>query len=258
MGNYVIIEKLGRIGYVIMNRPEKRNALNGDMVKGLIEAFDQIEKDSEVKVVVLKGEGKVFCSGADLEDIKKMQVNSFEENLSDSEHLKSLFYKIYTFPKVVIAQVHGHAIAGGCGLVSVCDFSFVVPSAFMGYSEVRIGFVPAMVLVFLLRKIGEGAAKSLLLGGELVPGEKARKLGLVNDVFEAEELEEKVKEFAEGLVKQNAGQSLALTKEMIAKVQEMGLEEALDYAAQMNAKARENEDCKRGIAAFLEKKSIEW
>ncbi|WP_230981234.1 enoyl-CoA hydratase-related protein [Echinicola salinicaeni] len=241
-----------------MNRPEKRNALNGEMVDGLLTALDLVERDEEVRAVILKGEGKVFCSGADLEDIKKMEANGFEENLADSRHLKTLFYKIYTFPKVVIAQVHGHAVAGGCGLVAVCDFSFVVPSAFMGYTEVRIGFVPAMVLVFLLRKIGEGAAKSLLLGGELVAGEKAKELGLVNDVFETEELEGKVKAFAEGLVKQNSGQSLALTKEMIAKVQEMDLEEALDYAAHMNAKARGNEDCKRGIAAFLEKKSIEW
>ncbi|UCS93759.1 enoyl-CoA hydratase/isomerase family protein [Echinicola marina] len=258
MGNHVVIEKQGRIAYVIMNRPEKRNALNGEMVGRLIAAFDALEKDAEVRVVILKGEGKVFCAGADLEDIKNMQLNNFEENLADSRHLKELFYKIYTFPKVVIAQVHGHAIAGGCGLVSVCDFSFVVPAAFMGYTEVRIGFVPAMVLVFLLRKIGEGAAKSLLLGGELVSGEKAKALGLVNEVYDAGELEEKVRGFAEGLLKQNSGQSLALTKEMIAKVQEMGLEDALDYAAHMNAQARGTEDCKKGIAAFLEKKTIEW
>lgn len=258
MEKHVKIAIKDKLAIITLNRPEKRNALNVAMVEGLQEALGQVEGEREVKVVILKAEGKVFCSGADLGDIRKMQHNSFEENLEDSQKLKTLFYRMYTFPKVLIAQVQGHALAGGCGLVSVCDFAFAVPEAKLGYTEVRIGFVPAMVLVFLIRKLGEGVARSLLMGGELIDGGKAAQIGLVNGVFEAGELEKKVLSVAERLIKQNSGQSMSLTKEMIDKVQGMPLEEALDYAAKMNAQARESEDCKRGIAAFLEKKSIDW
>ncbi|GAB3645481.1 enoyl-CoA hydratase-related protein [Echinicola sediminis] len=258
MGNHVKIAFKDKLAIITLNRPEKRNALNAAMIDGLQDALDKVEGEKKAKVVILKAEGKVFCSGADLADIRKMQENSYEENLEDSQKLKALFQRIYTFPKVVIAQVQGHALAGGCGLVSVCDFAYTVPEAKLGYTEVRIGFVPAMVLVFLIRKIGEGKAKAMLLGGELIAGDQAAKVGLVNGVFEAGELEKRVLSVAEGLVLQNSGQSMALTKQMIAKVQGMPLEEALDYAAEMNARARESEDCKKGIAAFLEKKSIDW
>ncbi|QDH77822.1 enoyl-CoA hydratase/isomerase family protein [Echinicola soli] len=258
MEEQVKFEQKGRVGYVILARPEKRNALNAAMVSGLQQALDKCETADEVKVTIIKAEGKVFCSGADLEDIKRMQDNTFEENLEDSERLKELFYRIYTFPKVVIAQVQGHALAGGCGLISVCDFAYAVPQAKMGYTEVRIGFVPAMVLVFLLRKLGEGKAKELLLTGELVEAADARETGLVNDVFEADELEENVYQVAQGLIERNSGEAMAMTKKMITEVQDMSMEEALDYAARMNAKARETEDCKQGIKAFLEKKKIDW
>lgn len=258
MEKHVKIAFKDKLAIVTLNRPEKRNALNAAMIEGLQHALDEIENNTGVKLVILKAEGKVFCSGADLADIKKMQGNSYEENLEDSLKLKALFYRIYTFPKIIIAQVQGHALAGGCGLVSICDFAYAVPEAKLGYTEVRIGFVPAMVMVFLIRKLGEGIAKSLLLGGEMIDGKKAAQIGLVNEVFSAEELDEKVLAIAEKLAQQNSGQSMAMTKGMIATVQEMHLEEALNYAAQMNARARENKDCKRGIAAFLEKKSIDW
>ncbi|AGA76634.1 enoyl-CoA hydratase/isomerase family protein [Echinicola vietnamensis] len=258
MEEHVKFEQKGRIGYVILSRPEKRNALNAAMVSGLQAALDRCEAIETVKVVIIKAEGKVFCSGADLQDIERMQDNTFDENLADSEGLKKLFLRLYTFPKVVIAQVQGHALAGGCGLVSVCDFAYAVPTAKLGYTEVRIGFVPAMVLVFLVRKLGEGKAKELLLTGELLVAPAAKEIGLIQEVFEPAALDGAVQEIAERLISQNSGESMALTKKMIAAVQDLPLEEALEYAARMNAKARETEDCKRGIAAFLGKKKIEW
>ncbi|WP_200974381.1 enoyl-CoA hydratase/isomerase family protein [Echinicola sp. 20G] len=258
MEDQVKLEQKDRLGYIILNRPEKRNALNAAMVKGIQGALDVFEQSNTVKVVIIKAEGKVFCSGADLEDIKKMQTNTYEENLQDSQLLKALFYRLYNFPKLVIAQVQGHALAGGCGLVSVCDFVYAAPQAKLGYTEVKIGFVPAMVLVFLLRKLGEGKAKELLLGGELIEASQAVSVGLVNAVIEPENLDQKVQELANHFVEHNSGSSMALTKEMIGKVQGMPLEDALDYAAQMNARARASEDCKKGIAAFLEKKKIQW
>lgn len=247
-----------RIGYLELNRPEKRNALNAEMVEALKDAIRAFNEDKEVKVIVIKAAGKVFCSGADLAYLQSLQSNTYEENLADSRSLKDLYHSIYTSPKVIIAQIQGHAIAGGCGLATVCDFSFSVKEAKFGYTEVKIGFIPAIVKVFLIRKIGEGKAKQLLLDGDLISAADARDFGLINWVVEENELEEKVFKYAQKLIKQNSGQSMALTKEMIAKVQERSLIDGLEYAASMNAKARGTADCQKGIAAFLNKESIQW
>ncbi|WP_296620666.1 enoyl-CoA hydratase-related protein [Marivirga sp.] len=252
------IEIKDRIGYIILNRPEKRNALSYEFVGELKQAFAQLKEDDNAKVIVLRAEGKAFCAGADLAYIQGLQSNTYEENLEDSNHLKELFYQIYTYPKVVIAEIQGHALAGGCGLATVCDFSYTVPHAKFGYTEVKIGFIPAIVKVFLLRKIGEGKSKELLLSGKLYEAADAQKMGLVNEVVEAEKLSETVYEFAQQLIQNNSGQSMAFTKQMIAEVQEKGLEEGLQYAAEQNAKARASEDCKKGIAAFLNKETPSW
>ena len=187
-----------------------------------------------------------------------MQQNTFEENLADSSQLKELFEIIYTHPKIIIAQVEGAAIAGGCGLATVCDFTFAVTEAKFGYTEVKIGFVPAIVMIFLLRKIGEAKAKELLLTGKLFDATQAYQFGVVNAVYSKEEIATKVKEFATSLCNDASAQSLSLTKEMIGKVQELPSKEALNYAAEMNAKARSTEDCKKGIAAFLNKENLKW
>jgi len=254
----VNVSSKNRIGYITINRPEKRNALSSELVGSLKRAFSWMESAEEVKVVVLKANGKVFCAGADIEYLKKLQENTYEENLEDSNHLKELFLKIYLFPKPVIAQVQGHAIAGGCGLVTVCDFAFSVPEAKFGYTEVRIGFIPAVVMVFLLRKTGEGQAKHLLLTGELITAENAVDHHLINDVIDGDQLEEKVVVFANKLIEKNSATSMAITKKMISEVQSMSLEDSLNYAADMNAKARSTKDCHRGIAAFLNKEKIVW
>lgn len=247
-----------RIGYLTLNRPEKKNALNAAMVSDLKSQFKKAEEDDDVKVIVLRANGDVFCSGADLESLQKLQKNSHEENLQDSNHLKELFIQIYTLKKVVVAQVQGHALAGGCGLATVCDFTFAVPTAKLGYTEVKIGFVPAIVMVFLLRKIGEQKAKQLLLSGELIAGDDTVKMGLVNYMVSPETLSEEVMSFAKRLIQNNSIQSMELTKQMIAQSQSMPLSEGLDYAAEMNAKARSTSDCQRGIAAFLNKEKLTW
>lgn len=256
--NYIEYSKENRIGYIVLNRPEKSNALNFAVVSELKTAFSQAAEDKEVKVIILKAKGKVFCAGADLGYLQQLQQNNYQENLQDSNHLRELFYQIYTLNKIVIAQVHGHAIAGGCGLASVCDFAFTVPAAKFGYTEVRIGFVPAIVTIFLLRKIGEMKAKSLLLSGELITAAEAKDLGLVNNIFDEAGLEKQVQEFAEMLIAKNSGQSLTATKQLIANTQEMGLEEGLSYAAALNAKTRDTSDCQKGIAAFLAKEEVKW
>ena len=247
-----------RVGYISLNRPEKRNALSYDMVTDLKHTFAKAENDADCKVIVLKAEGKVFCAGADLAYLQQLQNNTYEENLRDSTHLMELFLQIYKSSKVVIAQVHGHAIAGGCGLATVCDFSYTVADAKFGYTEVKIGFIPAIVKVFLLRKIGEGKSKELLLSGELISSKKALEFGLINKIVEAENLESEVYKFATRLCETNSSQSMAFTKKMIADVQSMDLKMGLEFAAKMNATARASEDCKKGIASFLNKQTLTW
>lgn len=254
----VLYSVADQTAFITLNRPEKRNALSPELVTELKAAFNKAEEDPAVKVVVLKANGESFCAGADLGYLQQLQNFSFEENLADSNHLKELFLKIYTLNKVVIAQVQGHALAGGCGLAAVCDFTFAVPEAKFGYTEVRIGFIPALVSVFLIRKLGEQKARHLLLSGEIIKAEAALTYGLITEVTPATELENRVKEFTQNLIKQNSAQSMQLTKHLINEVQNRTLEEALSFAANQNAKARATEDCKKGIAAFLNKQDIKW
>jgi len=256
--NHVEYTTASGIGFITLNRPEKRNALSAELIAELKQAFVALEKDDRARVIVLNAKGEVFCAGADLAYLKQLQGFSEKENLEDSRMLKELLLMIYTLKKVVIAQVQGHAVAGGCGLASVCDFVFTVPEAKFGYTEVKIGFVPAIVMVFLLRKIGEARVKQLLLGGELVAAEEAFQLGIVTRVVSREDLESEVISFAQNLLVSNSINSMMITKQMIAQVQSMPLAEALEYAAEMNAKTRASDDFKKGMSAFLDKKKIVW
>jgi len=254
---FVTYQCENRIGYVTLSRPEKRNALNYQVVSELKKAFEVAANDKEAKVVVLKATGEAFCAGADLGYLQQLQKNSYQENLEDSTHLKELFLQLYTMPKVVIASIQGHAIAGGSGLAAVCDFSFSVPKAKFGYTEVRIGFIPAIVMIFLLRKIGEHKTKNLLLSGRLISAKEAVDYGLINQVVK-EDLDQEVTDFAQELINNNSTQSMAAAKQMIAKVQHLTLEEALNYAVEQNAHTRSTEDCKKGIASFLNKEPVRW
>lgn len=256
--DYVEYRSKDRIGFITMNRPEKRNALSDGLVQELKESFSLAENDDSVKVIVLQAKGEVFCSGADLAYLQEMQNNSYEKNLADSEHLKELFLQIYTLKKVVIASIQGHAIAGGCGLATVCDFSFSVPEAQFGYTEVKIGFIPAIVMVFLLRKIGEGKARQLLLQGDTLSADQAKQFRLINHIVPAEQLDSQVYAFAQKLITGNSGNSMMLTKQMIAELHSMSLEDALNFAAEMNAKARGSDDCRKGVTSFLNKDRIAW
>jgi methylglutaconyl-CoA hydratase len=255
---FVITRKEERIFEIILNRPDKRNALNSRVVQELTAAFREAHEDPETRVVILKANGKTFSAGADLAYLQELQNNTYEQNLEDSSQLKELFRLMYFHNKMLIAQVQGHAIAGGCGLATVCDMVFSVPEVLYGYTEVKIGFVPAIVMFFLLRKIGEAKARELLLTGQLIPAEKALAFGIINRIVPAETIEEEVRKFASAIAAETSGQSIALTRKMIAEVQGMDCDGALDYAAAQNAGARASDDCKRGIGAFLNKEEIKW
>jgi methylglutaconyl-CoA hydratase len=254
----ILVHVKNRVAVITLNRPEKRNALNVELINELSDSLTKAELDRNIKAIILKANGNTFCSGADLDQLKAMQNNSYEENLQDSTRLAVLFKKIHTLKKIVIAQVEGFALAGGCGLATVCDFTFCTPDSKFGYTEARIGFVPAIVMVFLIRKIGEKKAGQLLLGADIISASDALQLGLINFVVDNNEIEGAVLDFAQKLISQNSNQAMATTKAMIAEVQSKSLDDALDYAAKQNATARSTDDCKRGVAAFLNKEKLGW
>ncbi len=247
-----------RTAYITLNRPDKRNALNPELVASLSQAFLMAKSDKAIKVIVLKASGEVFSAGADLEYLQQLQNNSETENLADTRALKDLFYSIYTSPKIIVAQVEGHAIAGGCGLASVCDIIFSVPEAKFGYTEVKIGFIPALVACFLIRKLGEGRAKELLLSGDLIDAVTASNYGLINFVIDKSEINDKVSTYVSRIINTTSEQSLALTKTLLNRTQDLTLEESLEEAIKLNVQTRSSADCKKGVAAFLNKQKLEW
>jgi methylglutaconyl-CoA hydratase len=258
LSNLVLYSVADRIATISLNRPEKKNAFNPELVTALTAALLQASDDEEVKLIVLKALGDVFSAGADLAYLQQLQENSHEENVADSENLKTLFTTIYYLPKVVIAQVEGHAIAGGCGLATVCDITFAVPEAKFGYTEVKLGFVPAIVSCFLIRKTSETIAKKILLSGDLFSAEEALAYNLITYVTNREEIDLKVSEFAKRLCDSASGNSLMVTKQLIGQTTNPGLERSLALAVQINARVRESEDFKKGVAAFISKEQIKW
>lgn len=254
----VLTEITDRIGIITLNRPEKRNALSPQLISALHQAFVEMKANEEVKIILLRSTGKAFCAGADLAYLQQLQGFSYEENLEDSRRLMELFNLIYCLPKVVIAEIQGHAMAGGCGLATVCDFAFSVPDALFGYTEVRIGFVPALVSVFLQEQIGAAKTQELLLSGEFITATKAAELGLITGVEPSEFLEKYVIEFATKLITRNSSFSMGKTKTLLRQLNEAQRNRSLQLAAETNAKARAHEDCEKGIAAFLNKTSPDW
>jgi len=258
MNKLVLYSVEDRVASITINRPEKRNALNPQLISDLTETFILASEDEAVKVIILKANGNSFSAGADLEYLQQLQLNTFEENVADSNNLKKLFTTVYYLPKVVIAQVEGHAIAGGCGLATICDFVFATPESNFGYTEVKIGFVPAIVSCFLKQKVNETIAKELLLTGEIFSAEKALHYNLINFVTNSSEIHQTVKEFALSLCRERSGNSLMITKQLINQTTNPTLEKSLEFAVQINARVRESEDFKKGIASFLNKEKINW
>lgn len=241
-----------KTGLITLNRPEKRNALHPEMIAQLKEKFDELRNDDSVKTVIITGEGSSFCAGADLEYLNQLRKLSITENEKDSQNLAELFLQIYKFPKPVIAAVNGPAVAGGCGLASLCDFIVADKlNAKFGYSEVKIGFLPAVVSIFLIKRTGEGIAKQLLLSGEIIESKRAFEIGFVN--YLADDAVKESFRLAEKLM-QNSSFSMSLTKQMINSVSDLNIDEAVDYCIRLNAISRSSEDFKKGLNNFLNRK----
>ncbi len=241
-----------KMALIKLNRPEKRNALHPDLVKEFKEKLKQAGNDDKVSILIITGEGKSFCAGADLSYLQDLNDYSLLENEEDSRSLAQLFLDIYNFPKPTIASVNGAAIAGGCGLASVCDIIVADQQhAKFGYSEVKIGFIPAVVSIFLIRKIGEGRAKHLLLTGEVIDAEKAFQLGLVN--YLTENVNAFSFELASSMLN-NSDFSMRFTKQMISDISTLTVDKAVEYSIELNAISRTSDDFKKGLSSFLNKK----
>ena len=238
-------------GLIILNRPEKRNALHPEMIPPLKAKLDEYRKDGSIKNIIITGEGNSFCAGADLSYLNELKDYSSSKNEEDTEKLADLFLMLYDFPKPIIAAVNGQAIAGGCGIASVCDFIIAdkMNSKF-GYSEVKIGFIPAIVSVFLVKKIGEGKAKQLLLTGEIINAEKALQIGLAD--YLSENVLEDSLAFA-AILNENSVFSTILTKDLLKNVSNMKVHDAVNYCIRLNVISRSSEDFKNGIFKFLNK-----
>jgi len=244
------------IATITLNRPEKRNAISFELIDNLLSGLKDVEL-SDALVLILTGEGKAFSSGMDLENLKALIGRSPEQNLKDSETMVRLFRSLYEFPKVTIAAVNGAAIAGGTGLALLCDFTLAVPEAKFGYTEVRIGFVPAIVSTFLLRQVGEKHARDLLLTGRIIGAEEAARIGLINEIVAPENLIKRARELAAQLMG-NSPSSLRATKQLLTDHARAELDAQIDAAVRENAAIRTTADFREGISSFLEKRKPAW
>ncbi len=246
-----------RILNITLCRPEKRNALNHLMVQELTSSLTENSKNEEIVGLVLKAKGKAFCAGADLEYLKDLQSKNFEDNLKDSQALKDLFLKLYYFPVPTVALVQGAAIAGGCGLMSVCDMVYAAEEAVFGYPEVKIGFVAALVSVFLLNLVGERQTRELLFTGKTISASEARLIGLISETTTTNDLDNRAGHFFKQ-IEDCSPEAMRFTKRMISMKLHPHLEEMLEEACHFNAESRQTGDFREGISAFLEKRSPVW
>ena len=246
----------GNIATITLNRPEKRNAISFELIDDLLRGLDEVAQSKAI-VLILTGAGKAFCSGLDLENLKALLGRSPEENLKDSATMVRLFRSLYEFPKPSLAAVNGAAIAGGTGLALLCDFTLAVPEAKFGYTEVRIGFVPAIVSTFLLRQVGEKQARDLLLTGRIFGADEAARMGLISEIVPAENLMTRSRELAAVLM-ENSTASLLATKRLLTEHARAELDAQIDAAVRSNAAIRSTADFREGIMSFLEKRKPVW
>lgn len=249
----VLFVKDGQIGRITLNRPEKRNALDLDLIEELKGALKEAEAISGLKVVVIRGAGKDFCAGMDLSVLQRIQQMNILENVEDAKSLMDLFVRMRRLPKPIVAAVQGRAFAGGCGLATACDLVLATKSAQFAYTETRIGFVPAIVSSIARRAVTEKKAFELLVGSETITADEAERIGLINKVFEDFIFENQVEKYL-SLFTQLSSPAVALTKSLLYSSDGMSWEQAMRAAVDVNTIARMTEDCRAGIAGFLEKK----
>jgi methylglutaconyl-CoA hydratase len=246
----------GPVAIVTLNRPDKRNAISYELIDEILRALQEVEQ-SPAQILILTAAGKAFCSGMDLDNLRLIAGRSEAESLADSQMMAHLFRTVYEFPKVTIAAVNGAAVAGGCGLATLCDFTLASSEAKFGYTEVRIGFVPAIVSAFLLRQVGEKHARDLLLTGRIIGAEEAFRMGLVNEVVPSASLLGRARDLADSLLS-NSPASLLATKRLLKRYAAESLDPEIAAAVEENARIRRTADFREGVSSFLEKRKPRW
>jgi methylglutaconyl-CoA hydratase len=240
---------------VTLHRPERRNAMTPEMREELIDVFESARESAEI--MILTGSGAAFCAGLDLAALEAMAASSPAEQEVDAQRIAHLFRTLYTFPAPTIAAVNGPAIAGGTGLATLCDFTLAAPEAKFGYTEVRIGFIPAIVSAFLAVQIGEKHAKAVLLSGRIFDAERAHALGLVDQIVESSSLMLRARDVAQELLA-NSSAAMRQTKALLLAQSLPALDRSIEAAIAANAEARQHPDFREGVRAFLEKRKPQW
>ncbi|HYA98241.1 MAG TPA: enoyl-CoA hydratase-related protein [Methylomirabilota bacterium] len=256
MYSTLLLEIANHVATITFNRPEKRNAISSQMIADVLSALGEVEK-GPAHVAILTGAGKAFCSGMDLEMLSAISTQSPEQNLEDSRRMASMFRRVWGFPKPLIAAVNGPALAGGCGIAMLCDFAIASEEAKFGYTEVRIGFIPALVSLFVRRQLGDKAARDLLLTGRIIEPAEAKTMGVVTEVVPAERLMARAHEIADTLLAASPT-SLVRTKKLLRDSSAAEVDSDLQRAVAENASIRTTANFREGLAAFLEKRKPVW
>lgn len=253
----ILYEVRDQTARVTLNRPDVHNAFNDTMIKELSTVFDDIEKNTDIRVVVVTGEGKSFCAGADLNWMRRVMDYSYEDNLKESLDLAEMLYKIYASPRPTIARVNGAAIGGGTGLVAVCDIAIAAVNAKFSFSEVKLGLIPACISPYVLKKCGEGKCREFFLTGERLTAERAYEAGLVNAVVALDKIDSEVDSLVNQLLS-SGPEAIKKCKELFGRVPGMSFSDVKKYTAEVIAQLRVSEEGQEGMAAFLEKRKPMW
>jgi methylglutaconyl-CoA hydratase len=255
--NTLLLSETDGICTITFNRPDKRNAVSFELVSDLMRALDHAAKSDATQIVIFTGAGKAFCAGLDLEELKSLIGKSQDQNVKDSQTMANMFRAIYDFPKPTIAAVNGAAIAGGTGIATMSDFTFAVPEAKFGYTEVRIGFVPAIVSSYLVFQVGHKIARDLLMTARLFDAAEAHRYGLVNEIVSPDQLMPRAIAQAK-LLMENSPSSVRATKRLINGFIKDQLDIQVAAAVEDNARIRTTADFKEGVSSFLEKRKPVW
>lgn len=257
--NYTTVkyEKQNRVARVTFNRPEIHNAFNATVLTEMQQVFDDIEKDDSIRVVLLTGAGKSFCAGADLNWMRSVIKQSYQENLTESNALAELLHSVYTCRQPVIGRINGAAIGGGTGFVTVCDIAIAARSAVFSFSEVKIGVVPACIGPYVVKKIGEGKTRELFITGERMSAEHAHEVGLVSSVADDDQLDAEIEKLIKSVLS-SGPQAVAMAKKLIREVPMMTPNEFKPYTAEMIARLRISDEGQEGMDAFLNKRKPRW
>ena len=252
----ILVESSRGVQTITLNRPEKRNALSPELIDELTEVL-HATAECDCGVVILTGAGSAFCAGLDMEHLQTMNARTIDQHRADSENMARVLRTLYEFPKPIIAAVNGPAIAGGMGLATLCDFTLAVPDSRFGYTEVRVGFVPAIVASFLLRQIGEKRTRELLLSGRILKADEACRMGLITRIVQPEELMAEAHALAQGLL-MNSPEAMCAIKQLLRQHSASQLDDEIEDAISANARQRSSEDFREGVRAFLEHRRPEW